>query len=136
MGSLLLGKFSFLASLLNEPVDIAMSTTLNPEKLMAIVEGDEDFLDAMKVAQVETLEELREQVTQHIRSENLDGLRSANHKAKPAIELLGAEALTAAVQEGYVLLENNAPDEEKEALVQKLDKIISEVIVATKELSL
>lgn len=113
-----------------------MSTVLSPEKLMAIVDGDEEFLEEMKVAQIQTLDELRSSFASHLMEGNKEGLRSANHKAKPAIELLGAEALTNLVQEAYNLLEADAGEGEKKTLITKMDDTTNKVMDATRELSL
>ena len=113
-----------------------MSDILNPEKLMAIVEGDAEFLEEMKEAQINTLEELRASFAACLLENTLDKLRSANHKAKPAVELLGATSLADLVQEGYQLLESGGGDDAtKEGLIQRMDALTKEVQEATKGLS-
>ncbi|HAA16946.1 MAG TPA: hypothetical protein DCE41_36625 [Cytophagales bacterium] len=112
-----------------------MSNILNPEKLMMIVEGDVEFLEEMKVAQIQTLEELRDSFADCLQSNNLDGLRSANHKAKPAIELLGADGLAALVQKGYQFLESGGGDLTIDGLIEEMKGLVAEVSKATQELT-
>ncbi|MEL6536777.1 MAG: hypothetical protein AAFQ98_15265 [Bacteroidota bacterium] len=112
-----------------------MSDILNPEKLMMIVEGDEEFLEEMKVAQIQTLEELRDSFANCLQSKDLDGLRSANHKAKPAIELLGAESLADLVQKGYQFLDTGGGDVTPEGMIDEMNTLVAEVSKATQELT-
>ena len=113
-----------------------MPDIIQPDKLMAIVEGDEEFLEEMKVAQVQTLEELRESFATHLLGGNVEPLRAAHHKAKPAIELLGAEILTEKVQEAYQLIESNSDESTRNALIGNMNEITEQVMEATRNLSM
>ncbi|WP_298517676.1 Hpt domain-containing protein [uncultured Kordia sp.] len=63
----------------------------NLEKISAISDGDQDFIEAVVVAFIEEIPEDLVTFEQEVKSGNYEGVYQVSHKIKPNLELLGME---------------------------------------------
>jgi hypothetical protein len=72
--------------------------------------GDEDYVDQFIDASLESFTEFRDNFKQSMRNRNLEDLKKAGHKIKPAAQIMKLDPIVEKYENSKILLEDNAED--------------------------
>lgn len=100
---------------------------IDPEKIADLLYGDSKYVVEFCEAAVSSFDEFVNNFHKHLIERNMEDLRKAGHKIKPGAQMMGADEVVEEYEHAKELLENQARQEELEALADKMHGICSTI---------
>lgn len=102
--------------------------------IIDLLYGDEDYVSEFATASVESFTEFKSKFTKSMQSRDMETLRQAGHKIKPVAQMMKLDAVITMYETSKIMLEEEAPDEEINKLVQNMNKFCTQLIEELKQL--
>ncbi len=96
---------------------------------------DDGYVKEFAHASIESFTEFRDSFKQHVMDRDIDELRRAGHKIKPAALMLNLNLVIDMYDRAKTLLENNASTEELSDLVDEMDSYCNQVLYEFNEIT-
>ncbi|MFU8812470.1 MAG: taurine dioxygenase [Balneolaceae bacterium] len=108
---------------------------IDPKQIETMLYDDEEFIKEFAAASVESFTEFKVKFRASLLSSELDDLRRAGHKIKPAAQMLHLHELTEMYETAKQLIENNHSADEKKALCETMVNYCETVINEFRQLA-
>ena len=82
---------------------------------------DEKYIKEFAEASIQSFSEFKEQFRKYATARELENLRRAGHKIKPAALMLNLNELIEIYEESKTMIEEDAPDEQIAGLTDRMD---------------
>lgn len=102
--------------------------------IVDLLYGDEEYISEFAVASVESFSEFKTQFERSLKKRDMDSLRRAGHKIKPVAQMMKLDAVITMYETSKIMLEEDAPDEDIQKLISRMNAYCSQLIVELKEL--
>ncbi len=101
--------------------------------IVDLLYGDEEYVSEFAAASVESFTEFKTKFEDSMQSRDMETLRQAGHKIKPVAQMMKLDAVINMYETSKIMLEEEAPDEEIEKLVQNMNKFCTQLIKELKQ---
>lgn len=96
---------------------------------------DDAYIKEFANASIQSFSEFKESFRQHVLARDMDNLRRAGHKIKPAALMLNLNRVIDMYEKSKQLLEDNASTEKLADLVDDMDTYCNQVLYEFKQIS-
>lgn len=96
---------------------------------------DEKYVKEFAGASIQSFSEFRESFRKHVIARDMEELRRAGHKIKPAALMLNLDEIIEMYEKSKLLLQDNAEDEELDKLVDEMDSYCGQVLEEFREIA-
>ncbi len=96
---------------------------------------DDAYVKEFAGASIQSFSEFKQSFRKHVLNRDMDELRKAGHKIKPAALMLNLNPVMDMYEESKQMLENNASASELEEIAGKMDDYCGQVLTEFEEIS-
>jgi HPt (histidine-containing phosphotransfer) domain-containing protein len=96
---------------------------------------DESYVKEFAGASIQSFSEFKKSFRQYVLAREVDSLRRAGHKIKPAALMLKLNPVIEMYEQSKIMLEENASTEDLAGLVDQMDVYCNQVLFEFKELT-
>jgi hypothetical protein len=105
------------------------------ELIRNMLYNDDAYVKEFAGASIQSFSEFKSSFRKHVLSRDLDELRRAGHKIKPAALMLNLNPVIDMYETSKEMLDNNAPESELESIANKMDAYCGQVLSEFEEIS-
>ena len=107
---------------------------VNRQVIVDLLFGDEEYVGQFAAASVESFTEFKDNFQQSLRTRDMDTLKKAGHKIKPAAQIMHLSPILEMYEKSKSLLENNAPENEISDLIKNMNRYCEQLLIELEEL--
>lgn len=96
---------------------------------------DEKYVKEFAGASIQSFSEFKESFREHVIAREMEELRRAGHKIKPAALMLNLNAIIDMYEKSKLLLQNDADDDELKELVDAMDTFCEQILEEFSEIA-
>jgi len=101
---------------------------INKEMISEMMYGEEKYIREFAEASISSFSEFKTNFSEHLLNRDMESLRKAGHKIKPAALMLNLDGLMELYEKSKQQIENNALDAELKDTVSKVRSFCDQVI--------
>ncbi|MEX0639006.1 MAG: taurine dioxygenase [Balneolaceae bacterium] len=101
---------------------------VEPELIYKMLFNEKKYVAEFSEASIQSFSEFRTDYTANMNARDLEDLRRAGHKIKPVVEMLHLGEILEEYENAKSLIVGNAPDDELNRSIEKMELILEEVI--------
>lgn len=102
--------------------------------IIDLLYGDEEYISEFAAASIESFTEFKNQFEKNLKERDMESLRKTGHKIKPVAQMMKLDTVITMYETSKILLEQDAPDEEINKLIARMNKFCSQLLQELKEL--
>lgn len=103
--------------------------------ILDLLYGDEDYVEEFAEASIESFTEFKQNFSKYLRKRDEENLRKAGHKIKPVAQMMNQNELLKMYEKSKELLQEDAPDEEINRLIDRMNKYCNQLLGELKKMS-
>lgn len=97
--------------------------------------NDDAYVKEFAGASIQSFSEFKQSFRKHVLNRDMEELRRAGHKIKPAALMLNLNPVIDMYEKSKEMLDNNATVDELEEITEKMDKYCGQVLIEFEEIS-
>jgi hypothetical protein len=105
------------------------------ELIRNMLYNDDAYVKEFAGASIQSFSEFKKSFKKHVLNRDLDELRRAGHKIKPAALMLNLNPVIDMYEKSKEMLDNNATVEELQKITDKMDSYCGQVLTEFEEIS-
>lgn len=102
--------------------------------IVNLLSGDEEYVREFAIASVDSFSEFRREFEASLKNRDEEHLRKTGHKIKPVAQMMQLEPIITMYESSKIMLEEDAPDEDIQKLIARMNSYCNELLKELKEL--